>query len=113
VGALAMLSIVVTTVEGLDDARRLARAAVEQSLAACVHLETIESVYFWEGAVQSGVEYRLSFKSSEQGSERLRLWLGAHHPYALPALYTLQVSEVDPRYLAWVAEGSGGRAGVG
>jgi periplasmic divalent cation tolerance protein len=108
-----MLNIVVTTVEGLDDARRLARAAVEQSLAACVHIETVESVYFWEGAIQSGAEYRLSFKTTAQGSEKLKSWLGAHHPYALPAVYTLQVSEADPRYLAWVAEGSCAKPGVG
>jgi len=108
-----MLSIVVTTVGGLDDAGRLARAAVEQSLAACVHIEPIESVYLWEGAIQSGAEYRLSFKTTAQGSERLRPWLVTHHPYALPAVYTLEVSEVDPRYLAWVAQGSCGSAGTG
>jgi len=101
-----MLHIVVTTVEKEHDARALAQAAVLQSYAACVHIESIGSVYRWEGELQSSTEYRLSFKTTSTASARLRHWLQAHHPYQLPAIYTVQVQDVDPRFLSWVTEAS-------
>ena len=39
--------LVVTTVGTREDAQRLARAAIEQRLAACAQIEAIDSVYRW------------------------------------------------------------------
>ena len=53
-----------TTVGQEADAHRLAELAIEQHLAACVHIEPITSVYRWQGQVQHDSEWRLAFKTT-------------------------------------------------
>jgi len=106
-----MLILVHTTVESHEDAQQLARGAVGLALAACVHIDRIESVYRWEGQVHAGLEYRLRFKTTAQCAPQLTVWLKAHHPYQLPALYSTQAQDVDPRFMAWVEEGSRAQSG--
>lgn len=96
------LVLVCTTVAEPDDARRLARAAVERGLAACVHVDAIESVYRWKGKVELGAEQRLMFKTTAAAAPALRALILELHPYELPALYTIDVPEASPAYAAWV-----------
>jgi len=97
------LLLVCTTVGQADDARRIATAAVGRGLAACVHIDAIESVYRWQGALQHDTEQRLAFKTTEAAAPALRALILEMHPYDLPALYTLEVSEASPAYAEWVA----------
>jgi len=96
------LLIVQTTVAESVDATRLARLAVTQRLAACVHIERIESVYCWNGALEQEPELRLQFKTRADLFEPLRDWLLAEHPYELPAIVALPVLDVLPAYADWV-----------
>ena len=64
--------LVLTSVGTRADADRLARAVVEQRLAACVHIEAIDSVYRWNGAVQQEPEFRLLFKTTPERSAPLQ-----------------------------------------
>jgi periplasmic divalent cation tolerance protein len=97
-----------TTVGNVDDARRLATAAVKRRLAACVHIDAIESVYRWQGAVQHDGEQRLMFKTSEAAAPALRQLILEMHPYELPALYALELTEPSDEYAAWVVAQSSG-----
>ena len=54
---------VFTTVATADQADALARAAVEQGLAACVQTEAIRSTYRWQGDIVCEDEVRLTFKT--------------------------------------------------
>ena len=58
------LLLVLTTVATRADADALARAMVEQRLAACGQISAIDSVYRWQGAVQSEGEFRVLFKTT-------------------------------------------------
>lgn len=92
----------VTTVGSADDARRLADGAVERRLAACVQIETIESVYRWQGAVQREPEWRLLFKTTAAAEPALRAFLLEQHPYELPALYAMDLAAPTEAFAAWV-----------
>ena len=97
------LLLVCTTVGQAEEARRIAAAAVERGLAACVHIDAIESVYHWQGALQHDTEQRMTFKTTEAAAPALRALILEMHPYELPALYTLEVVEASPAYAEWVA----------
>ena len=57
------IAIVLTTVESIDDANRLAADLLEQRLAACIQIDgPIVSHYRWEGKLQQANEYRLVIK---------------------------------------------------
>ena len=96
--------IVMTTVADPETARIIARALVEQRLAACVHIDEIDSVYRWEGRVHEDKEWRVMAKTTNDAAERARAAILALHPYDVPALATLDLHEVDPVYAAWIDE---------
>ncbi|MBL8287252.1 MAG: divalent-cation tolerance protein CutA [Rubrivivax sp.] len=108
---MVKLLVLTTTVSRLEDARRIADAAIDQHLAACVHIDAVASVYRWQGAVQHDDEQRLMFKTTAAAAPALRALVRAMHPYDLPALYTLEVKDADAAYAAWVAAECGGSGG--
>jgi len=99
---------VYTTLDDPDAAHRLARSAIEARLAACVHIEEVESVFRWEGEVKDAREYRLLFKTTESAYDALAAHIHAEHPYDEPALWALPMTKGSESFLAWIeAESSG------
>jgi periplasmic divalent cation tolerance protein len=98
------LLAVCTTVGSREAALKLAHAAVEARLAACVQIAPIESVYVWQGAVQQEGEFRLMFKTTTTRYDALARMIVDRHPYELPAVYALPVAECTEDYRAWVIE---------
>ena len=96
------LLAVMTTVPTEALAREMARVCVARRLAACVQLSRIESIYRWEGDVQQEAEFRLMFKTTQACYDRLEAALRELHPYALPAIYALDVAKAEPAYAHWV-----------
>lgn len=101
-GSLTAVLLILTTVGTEADARTIARTLVEEHLCACAQIERIESVYRWEGQVCQEDEWRLWFKTAPDRAAQLQTRLHALHPYALPALYTLQPASVWPAFAQWV-----------
>jgi len=55
--------VVYVTASSTDEARRLATALVQQKLVACVNiLPGVESVYEWQGKLESSQEVMLMIK---------------------------------------------------
>ncbi|MGM9484450.1 divalent-cation tolerance protein CutA [Roseateles sp. NT4] len=102
------LLAVFTTVATQEQADTLARAAVEQRLAACVQTEAIRSTYRWQGAVECEVEVRLMFKTTRQHYPALETLLRERHPYELPAIFALPVIAGTAEYAAWVRDSLAG-----
>jgi periplasmic divalent cation tolerance protein len=102
---------VVTTVSTLADAQRLARALVEQRLAACAQISQIESVYRWQGALQQEPEYRVLFKTLDSRYAELEAALKALHPYELPAIHALPFAHVSNDYAEWIGDNTRPDAG--
>jgi periplasmic divalent cation tolerance protein len=94
---------VFTTLGSEAEARRMARAAVEARLAACVQIERIDSVFLWDG-VEEEPEWRLLFKVSDTGYDRLAAFILDTHPYDEPALWAAQMTRVSPSFAAWIDE---------
>lgn len=97
--------IVHTTVGSAGDARRIARDLVERRLAACAQVETIESFYAWDGALQHEPEQRIAFKTTAAAWPALRRALLRVHPYELPEIVALECADVHTPYARWVAQG--------
>jgi len=104
------LLAVYTTVGSQGAARAMARALVERRLAACAQVMPIESVYRWQGAVQSEPEYCILFKTTEAQYAAVEAAIRALHTYELPAIHAVAVDHALDAYADWVADGStGGR----
>lgn len=96
--------ILLTTIGATADVEPLARALVDERLAACVNvLPPMQSFFRWEGAVQRDDERQLVIKTSAARLEELQARLRALHPYELPEMLVLSARGSDD-YLAWIRE---------
>lgn len=94
---------VYVTAPNLEEARKLARSAVEERLAACANvLGSIESYYYWEGKFESGTETALILKTSRGKVEALTERLRSLHSYSCPAIVALPIVGGHPDFLAWI-----------
>lgn len=85
-------------------ARGLASILIEGRLAACVNVLPLSvSVYRWEGKVESASEVPLLIKTSAARYDALEAAIREHHPYELPEIVAVPVTQGLPAYLAWVA----------
>jgi periplasmic divalent cation tolerance protein len=97
--------IVLSTVQKPEDALRLARALVEQGLAACVNIVPgVTSVYRWKGKLEVEPERLLVIKTRTERFEALRAALVSQHPYEVPEVLALPVAAGHAPYLAWLDE---------
>jgi len=77
---------------------------VEARLAACVNiLPRVQSVYRWQGAVESASEIPLLIKTTAANYPALENAIRAQHPYEIPEIIALPVERGLPAYLNWVA----------
>jgi len=96
--------VVLITVPDAASGERIARALVEERLAACVsRVGPLRSVYRWNGAIESSDESLLLAKSTTARFDELAARVRALHPYEVPEIVALPVAAGFAPYLAWVA----------
>jgi periplasmic divalent cation tolerance protein len=96
-----------TTLANREKAEELARAAIEQRLAACVQIDgPVVSHYLWQGRPERAEEFRLCFKFLPPQQVALEAWLFAHHPYDTPEWIVLRAAHVGEKYLSWAKANS-------
>lgn len=89
-------------------AEKLARALVEERLAACVNLlGGVRSIYRWQGAVEEAEEVACLIKTTRDRFEALRARVVELHPYEVPEVIALEVALGHAPYLEWLAAAVG------
>ena len=99
------IRLVITNCPDEETANRIALAVVEAKLAACVNiLPRVQSIYRWQGAVESAVEVPLLIKTTAAAYPALEAAIRKNHPYDVPEIIALPITAGLPAYLNWVAE---------
>lgn len=97
--------LVFVTCPDEEVATSIARALVEERLAACGNvIPNLVSIYRWEGAVETDAECLLLLKTRAGLLDALSDRLHALHPYDVPELLAVGVERGAPAYLRWVVE---------
>ena len=92
-----------------DVARDIAAQLLEQKLIACANImPAIESVFEWQGEVQSGTEVAVLLKTTCDKLDVLVQCLGESHPYDTPAIVGWRCDAAHPLTLQWLGETIGG-----
>jgi periplasmic divalent cation tolerance protein len=95
--------VALSTAPDEDVAARIARALVDERLAACANLvPSVRSIYRWQGAVEDAREVLLVIKTRADRVDALAERLRALHPYDVPELVVLPVAGGLAPYLDWV-----------
>ena len=101
---MEQILLVLTNLPDTESARSLARVLVESRLAACVNLMPgVQSVYRWKGEIEQASEITLLIKTTQRHYAKLQQAIVSHHPYELPEVIALPISEGHTPYLHWVA----------
>jgi len=97
--------VVLVTASSAEEATRIARALVDERLAACVNvLGPMRSIYRWQGAVEEAEEHLLVVKARGADVGAVETRVRALHGYDVPEVVALPVGGGSAAYLAWLAE---------
>lgn len=97
--------LVLSTAPDRAVAGRIARALVQERLAACVNIVPgLTSVYRWKGKVERDREVLCLIKTRATLLSRLTRRLTALHPYDVPEVIALRIAGGARPYLNWLAE---------
>jgi periplasmic divalent cation tolerance protein len=97
--------LVLTTCGSIEEARSIAHGLVERRLAACVNIvPQIESVYRWQGKVETATEWLLVIKTSTAAFTPLCEALSELHSYELPECIEIAIEDGSAAYLQWIGE---------
>lgn len=97
--------LVLATAPSEEMAAKLAKALVDEELAACGNiLPGVRSIHRWKGKVEDEQEVILLLKTRADLFEALKERLVEQHPYDCPEVLRLPVEAGHLPYLEWVRE---------
>lgn len=94
-----------STFPDAETARRISAQLVTEKFAACANiLPNLESIYRWEGKIETANETLVFFKLSEDRQSAFQEKLRSIHPYEVPEIVCFKVDSGLPDYMSWVAQ---------
>jgi periplasmic divalent cation tolerance protein len=92
------------TVESTEAAGRIARALVEERLAAGANMiDGMRSIYRWRGKIEEAAEVIVIAKTRDDLLDSLTERVRSLHSYECPCVVGLPVVGGNPDYLEWIA----------
>jgi len=85
-------------------ANQIATTLVKEDLAVCINIiERVQSVYKWEGKVESAPEALLIVKAMTEKTEALIEKVREIHPYEVPEVISFDIVAGNRDYLDWLS----------
>ena len=100
--------LVLTTAGSQEEANKIAHALVERRLAACANVVSpVQSVYRWQGKVETAQEWLLIIKTTAAVFPALSEAIRQLHSYDVPECIAITIEEGSESFLTWIAESVG------
>lgn len=97
--------LVLTNVPERSVAKAIAKALLDDRLAACVNIGgSVDSLYHWQGRIETGEEIPLVVKTRTALYSYVEETIRKIHPYDTPEVIAIPVAAIDARYLAWLVD---------
>lgn len=95
--------VFLVTVGKIEEGKEIARALVENKLAACVNIiQNITSIYEWKGKIESDNEHLLFIKTSEEKCDLLIQKIQELHSYETPEIIAFKIEKGSKAYINWI-----------
>jgi periplasmic divalent cation tolerance protein len=96
--------LVLTHLPDHESAMGLAHVLVTGRLAACVNVGApVQSMYHWQGQIETAREVPVTIKTRAALYPRVEAAILASHPYELPEIIAVPLSDGLRPYLDWLA----------
>ncbi len=100
-----MAAVVYTTIDNVQDARKIAHTLVEEQLVVCVNIiPKIESIYRWKGKVETDNEVVLIAKTTDKNVKKTIQKVKELHTYELPDIIVLPIIGGLKDYLNYIQD---------
>ena len=100
---MLMYVVIYVTAKDLAEGQKIAHSLVEQKLVACVNIvKDVQSVFSWEGKIDSSSEVLLVMKSRKALMPRIIRAVKMIHSYQLPEIIALPIVGGSREYLNWI-----------
>ncbi len=97
--------VVLVTCGSEEEGLKIARALVEERLAACVNVVSpARSIYRWDGKIWDEKECILVIKTEKEKFGELESKVKSLHSYSVPEIIGLPIVEGSSAYLKWIEE---------
>ncbi len=100
--------LVLMTASSAEEARRIAKALVEERLAACVNIvESCRSVYRWKGEIVEDNEAMMFAKTSRDKFGAIVERVRELHSYEVPEIIAADLESLSGDYAGFLADALG------
>jgi periplasmic divalent cation tolerance protein len=100
---LIMTSVVYTTIDNEQDARKIANFLVNEQIVACVNIiPNIESIYRWKGKIEEEKEFILIAKTVDDNVIKTIKRIKELHNYELPDIISFKINDGYQDYLDYI-----------
>ena len=97
------VTLVYITAGDIAEARKIGGELVMRHLAACVNIfDKMESMYWWEGRLESSNEVVIIAKTVPSSVEKLITAVKEIHSYDCPCIVTVESREGNEDFFEWV-----------
>lgn len=98
-------ALVYVTAPNREEALRIGRAIVAESLAACANvLDGMTSVFRWNGELQQESEAVLLLKTRSELASLVVQKVQELHPYDVPAILVIPIDGGSNLFLSWIGQ---------
>ena len=97
--------LLLSTASSPKEAKKIARALVQQKAAACVNLiSQVHSFFKWHGAIDQAHELLLIVKTDLRRLKQAERIIRKHHSYEIPEMIAWPIAWGHHPYLKWLTD---------
>ena len=98
-------NFIYVTAGSMNEAKKIGKALVSNRLAACVNIiDSMHSIYWWEGEIQNDNEVILIAKTRESLVPALIDKVKSMHSYDCPCIVSLPILDGNDAFLEWIEQ---------
>jgi periplasmic divalent cation tolerance protein len=105
--------VIYVTCKNKPEAETIANTLLEEKLIACANIVPgIQSMYWWEGKVNTDQEVLMIIKTRKTLFSKIVKIVKAHHSYTVPEIIALPITAGNLDYLKWINASTKGSGNV-
>jgi periplasmic divalent cation tolerance protein len=95
--------LIISTYPDEESVIKVAKMMIaNKKLCACVNFAKVRSLYSWKNKLEDQEEFIALFKTTNLTANKLKFEINNTHPYEVPEIVELKMSDVSKAYLSWM-----------
>lgn len=97
--------VIYTTYPNKEEGEIVSRALLEKRLVACANiLAAHESLYWWDGEIQSEQEVAVIYKTQDKLFDSAKDKIVSLHSYDVPCVVSWRIDDGHDAFMKWIGE---------